>query len=177
MAPQVLSRVCHGNHDNVQNPNIKTRPALLHNYRRHKVKGADYPAILPHDTSEASSVRGIIVSGLTDGDIWRLDMFEGDEYERRRVKARILAVEGDENGKGQVESDEEVEAETYIWIAGKHRLAKGEWDFRKFVKEKMVHWVGVEGEEEYKGKVPCRHACRLLMTGYLLTSLQRLMML
>lgn len=157
MAPQVLSRVCHGSHKSLANPNMTTRPAVLHRYRRHKVKNADYPAILPHIGFE-SSVRGTVVSGLTDGDLWRLDIFEGDEYERQRVKVRILSVEGAEDGTGQVESDEEVEAEAYVWIAGADRLEDNEWDFGEFVREKMSRWVGVEGDGEYKGRDSYRRA-------------------
>lgn len=149
MAPAVLSRVCHGTHNNVPHSNFTVRPAILHDFRRHKVKGADYPAILP---TPDSTVRGTVVTGLTDGDIWRLDIFEGDEYERRRVRARLLTTVGDDAGEGNVESDEEVECETYVWITGRRRLEDDEWDFGEFVREKMSRWVGVEGEGEYKGR-------------------------
>jgi len=148
MAPEVLSRVCHGTHQSTRNPDMAVRPAILHSYRRHKVVDADYPAILPH-TSSPSSVRGTVVSGLTDGDMWRLDIFEGDEYERRRVKVRALTTVGDESGKGNVEG-EEVECETYVWIAGEELLEDEEWDFGEFVREKMHRWAGIEGEKEYK---------------------------
>lgn len=129
MAPQVLHRVCHGS-SSPSNPiyashNLKTTPAILHNFRRHKVRHADYPAILP---ISGSTVRGTFVSGLTDADIWRLDLFEGDEYERRGVRVKLLAEVGDESGEGNVEG-EEVEAETYVWIAGEKRLEDEEWDF------------------------------------------------
>src|ERR1700761_2332787 len=101
MAPEVLSRVCHGSHNNVPASNLTVRPAVLHSFRRHKVLDADYPAILP--AAADSTVRGTIVTGLTDGDIWRLDIFEGDEYERRRTKARVLTLVGDASGAGNVE--------------------------------------------------------------------------
>jgi hypothetical protein len=103
------------------------------------VKNADYPAILPNTDS---TVRGTLVSGLTDGDIWRLDIFEGSEYARRKVRVKIL-----DDAHGGVEG-EEVEAETYIWISGRHRLEDEEWDFDEFVREKMGRWVGGTQEEE-----------------------------
>jgi len=129
MAPQVLHRVCHGS-TAPDNPiyashNLKATPAILHNFRRHKVRYADYPAILP---VSRSTVRGTFVSGLTDADIWRLDLFEGDEYERRNVRVKLLMKVGDESGHGNVEG-EEVGAETYVWIAGEDRLEDDEWDF------------------------------------------------
>ncbi|KAK3679639.1 hypothetical protein LTR78_000014 [Recurvomyces mirabilis] len=147
MAPEVLHRVCHGSSspDNpiFQTHNLKSHPAILPVHRRHRVKGADYPAILPHSTS---TVRGTYVTGLTDADIWRLDIFEGNEYERRKVKCRLLTTVGDSIGDGNVEG-EIVEAETYIWIAGAKALEEREWDFEEFRKEKMRFWVG--GSEEF----------------------------
>lgn len=169
MAPPVLHRVIWGS----QTPPtaahaslLRIRPAILHAHRRHKVKRADYPAILPVDAQTASSVRGTLVDGLTDGDIWRLDIFEGSEYVRRKVHVRVLEQkqkgDGGEGGMGdlsQAEADnveaEEVEAETYIWRAGADRLEAEEWDFAEFVKDKMARWVGREGaqaDEGFKGR-------------------------
>ncbi|KAK5107940.1 hypothetical protein LTR62_000545 [Meristemomyces frigidus] len=154
MAPPILHRVIHGS-SSQDNPiytthNIHTTPAILHNYRRHRVRYADYPAILPH---AASTVRGTYVSGLTDADVGRLDVFEGGEYVRRVVRCRVLggqAGEGSGNGDGMVEG-EEVEAETYVWIAGEEQLEEGEWDFEEFKREKMRFWSGEQGENEYAG--------------------------
>jgi hypothetical protein len=163
MAPPVLHRVIWGS----QTPPtpahaslLHIRPAILHAHRRHKVKGADYPAVLP---VSSSSVRGTLVEGLTDGDIWRLDIFEGSEYERRRVKVLVLQGKDKESGGGEegmgdlsqkeeenVEGDE-VEAETYIWTAGAHRLEPEEWDFAEFVRDKMKRWVGREAAETDEG--------------------------
>lgn len=152
MAPAVLHRVCHGS-SSPDNPvfaahQLKSRPAILHNHRRHRVKHADYPAVLPRPDS---SVRGTLVTGLTDADIWRLDIFEGSEYRRDRVGVRPLKHVGDESGHGNIE-DDEVEAETYIWIAGANQLEESEWDFAEFQREKMRFWVGVEGAGEYAGR-------------------------
>ncbi|KAM0723554.1 hypothetical protein Q7P37_000541 [Cladosporium fusiforme] len=142
MAPSVLHRVCHGS-TSPSNPiyathNLKTTPALLPSHRRHRVKRADYPAILPHATS---SVRGTYVTGLTASDMWRLDIFEGPEYERVRVKCRVLNSGGEEG--------EEVEAEAYLWIGGEEQLEEREWDFDEFQREKMRFWVGEGADGEY----------------------------
>lgn len=148
MEPQVLYRVCYGTctPTSLQKSLLTIRPAILHNHCRHKVLGRDYPAITPslHD-----SVRGTYVQGLTDAEIFRLDIFEGVEYERRKVKIRILDAEGDEGGKGNVEG-EEVEVETYVWVAGEAELEEGEWDFGQFQREKMQRWIG--GREAYDGE-------------------------
>ena len=93
--------------------------------------------------------------GLTEGDIWRLDIFEGDEYERRKVKIKILMGTGYDKEKGSEEAGdvegEEAEVETYVWIAGKEELEDGEWDFEEFRREKMHRWVGQR--DDYDGEL------------------------
>ncbi|KAF9737233.1 hypothetical protein PMIN03_003586 [Paraphaeosphaeria minitans] len=160
MAPPVLHRVIWGQstpptpaHASL----LHIRPAILHAHQRRQVRHADYPAVLP--SSPSSSVRGTLVTGLTDGDIWRLDIFEGDMYERRKVHVRYLeqkdsATDEGEGGMGDLtakEEDniegEEVEAETYIWVAPASHLQDEEWDFGEFVRDKMKRWVGREAAE------------------------------
>lgn len=144
MAPPILYRVCYGSPRPTpfQTSLLTIRPAILHDYSRHRVRDADYPAIVP---STSSSVRGIFVQGLTDGDVWRLDIFEGDQYTRERVRIRLLEeVGGEEEGS-------EMEAETYVWADGSVDLKEGEWDFGEFRAERMGRWVC--GGEEYGGEL------------------------
>ncbi|KAF1962498.1 hypothetical protein CC80DRAFT_487943 [Byssothecium circinans] len=163
MAPPVLHRVIWGT-STPPTPThaslLRIRPAILHAHQRHKVRHADYPAILP--STPTSSVRGTLVQGLTDGDIWRLDIFEGSEYQRQKVKVRVLEQKDGERGGGgdaggigdlhQREEDnvegEEVEAETYVWISGADALEASEWDFSEFVRDKMKRWTGEDGGTE-----------------------------
>ncbi|KAL8890919.1 MAG: hypothetical protein Q9215_001996 [Flavoplaca cf. flavocitrina] len=158
MEPQVLYRVCYGTSapTSFQKSLLSFRPALLHEHRRHRVLQHDYPAIVPQ---QCSSVRGTYVRGLTDGDLYRLDIFEGVEYERRRVKINILEIEGNEAGEGNVEG-EEVTVETYIWVAGKRKLEDGEWDFAEFRREKMHNWI--TSSEEYDGEFLVCHGTSVL---------------
>ncbi|KAJ4293374.1 hypothetical protein N0V90_008657 [Kalmusia sp. IMI 367209] len=164
MAPAVLHRVIWGQstpptpaHASL----LHIRPAILHAHQRHKVRYADYPAVRPSTSS--SSVRGTLVTGLTDGDIWRLDIFEGDQYTRRRVKVRVLQQTSQKGGDakggiGNVQQKEEdnvegaeVEAETYIWTAPAKELEDEEWDFSEFVRDKMQRWVGREAADMDEG--------------------------
>lgn len=169
MAPAVLKRVT--SHDPAsKSAPLLSHPALLPGHRRHRVKGADYPAVVPlhgamTDTNKQASVRGTVVQGLTREDMWRLDLFEGDEYARRKVRVTVdmdvpvresapidTLRQAREDGEGK---QEELEAETYIWIAGQHRLEDTEWDFDEFVREKMWRWApgkraGGQEEEEQK---------------------------
>ncbi|KAI9511123.1 hypothetical protein F5148DRAFT_1274448 [Russula earlei] len=96
MHPKILKRVLHndGSH-------LKICAAILTGYTRHKIKMADYPAILPYErskttllgrelTAEERSVRGTLVAGLTARDVMYLDVFEGDEYVRSQVTVHPL---------------------------------------------------------------------------------------
>lgn len=65
------------------------------------------------------------------------------------MHVKVLAQQNGGVGIGDVnqkEEDnveaEEVEAETYIWVAGADRLEPEEWDFSEFVRDKMKRWVG-----------------------------------
>ncbi|EOD51209.1 putative disease resistance protein [Neofusicoccum parvum UCRNP2] len=174
MVPQVMYRVIYNSSD--PQPWQKTlttaKPAFLPGYQRRKVRQADYPGIIPVATdssSPSSSVRGTLVTGLTEGDIFRLDTFEGDEYERRRVPVRVVTagrVDATDvpGGVFAPTETEEVVAETYVWTAGEDRLEPGEWDFDEFVREKLRRWVGAGADHEY-AEVDATVAAELDGTG------------
>ena len=171
MSPAVLTRVT-----GRPPANFVARSALLQNHRRHRVKYADYPAIIP---TEGSTVRGTYVTGLNESDVRRLDVFEGDQYLRRNVKIRLLKQAGAVGGKGastksggaetQVlppatkvgvngpDASEPTEADleagevttaTYIWNDDRFALEEEEWDFGEFVREKLWRWAGSRADEE-----------------------------
>ncbi|KAI9774428.1 MAG: hypothetical protein M1840_004322 [Geoglossum simile] len=146
IAPQILYRVCYGN----SNPEpwqsllLTIRPAILHDFCRRKVRYRDYPAIIPQANS---AVRGTLVTGLTEGDIYRLDIFEGSDYARKKVKVKVLAMVEDDPDEGNAEGGE-IDTETYVWISGEEALEHGGWDFREFVKKKLARWAAAD--EEYK---------------------------
>ena len=144
MAPQVLHRVIFGTTqpNATQASRLTIVPALLSHYVRHRVSDCDYPAITSSSESE-TCVRGTYVRGLTAEDQWRLDLFEGDQYVRMKVRPRLLNSEGKETV--------EVEAETYVWKDAEVGLEKGEWDFDEFRREKMRRWVGQD--HEYQGEL------------------------
>lgn len=189
MAPHILHRVIHGtpNPEPWQKALLSFKPAVLHGYRRHRVWGADYPGIVPvtntttstdknekentkPESNEAnSSVLGTLVSGLTDGDIHRLDAFEGSDYVKTPVKVRVLresvSVGGRQEGSVAKRPDghlrdvldaakteiadqgEEVEAVTYVWVAGVEALESAEWDFESFKRDKLAWWVKTDKSE------------------------------
>lgn len=140
MAFPVLSRVIYGttSPETWQATSLRIRPAVLHSYCRYQVRSVDYPGIVPET---GRTVRGTYVEGLTEGDIWRLDVFEGNEYERKKVNVKILAHSGEET--------EEVGTETYVYVAGRDNLNDDEWDFQDFMSSKISRWVGES--REYSG--------------------------
>jgi hypothetical protein len=138
MAREILFRVIYGDGQVARDPAkallaslLTIRPATLHDHCRHRVRNVDYPGVTPQ---EGYSVRGTFVTGLTDGDIARLDMFEGNEYTRKFVQVK---VDGEE---------EEMKAEIYMYTAGAVYLEKKEWDYEEFRKEKMHRWTGASPE-------------------------------
>ena len=82
------------------------------------------------------------MSGLTLQDQWRLDLFEGDQYCRKKVQSRLLDSKG--------ETVAETQTETYVWKDAETGLEEAEWDFDRFVKEKMGRWIGQD--DEYEGE-------------------------
>jgi gamma-glutamylcyclotransferase (GGCT)/AIG2-like uncharacterized protein YtfP len=69
--------------------------AQLHGYKRVKVLGEKYPAILP---DENSKVDGVILIELSATDLKYLDEYEGMHYERQSVLvSAVTSVSGDLN--------------------------------------------------------------------------------
>ncbi|CAG8981119.1 hypothetical protein HYALB_00013730 [Hymenoscyphus albidus] len=143
MAKEILYRVCFGDAKadqdsvySIRTSQITIVPAILHDYQRHKVIGCQYPGIRQQKGQE---VRGTYVTGLTDADVFRLDRFEGNQYDREDVKVRLLNKDGSEG-------DEEHRAETYVFKY-EEELEKEEWCYEEFRREKLKNWVGSSSVE------------------------------
>ncbi|KAK6205694.1 transcription-associated protein 1 [Pestalotiopsis sp. IQ-011] len=155
MAAEVFFTVCYRNSP-VDVKVLKSlhtfRPAVLHGYCRRRVKNCDYPGIVADPVHE---VRGVVVTGLTSANVYHLDYFEGSEYERRKVSVKLLSKVGEDDGKGNVEAGEDVEASVYVF---KHPdyLEEREWDFHEFRTQKMKAWTredyGFEDTEHFAPK-------------------------
>ena len=179
MVPEILYRVCYGTpHPTPFQTSLLTfQPALLPGFIRRKVRYCDYPGITP--AKAPACVRGTYVYGLTDGDLWRLGVFEGSQYERRKTKVKLLTQKNDVGegsksyqGEGAQEQEEKVEAEAenydllerkyndaeneeveanvFVFTAGETRLEDGEWNFEEFKRRKLKRWTGEN--EEYEGE-------------------------
>ena len=74
MVPEVMSAV-----SGYDGPG---RPATLHGFRRRRVAGESYPAIV---ACTDESVSGTLYRGVEAAQCCRLDAFEGEKYRRQRV--------------------------------------------------------------------------------------------
>lgn len=134
MAPEIFYSVCYG----TKTPPEAIRklhtftPAILHDHCRHRVKSADYPAVVPE---KGHSVKGIYATGLTDANLDKLDYFEGSEYER--VTAQV-ELQHSSNGKEAVPAFKD--ASVYIFLR-LEQLEQREWDFEEFRRDKMALWT------------------------------------
>lgn len=85
----------------------------------------------------SNGVRGTIVRHLTPSDIALLTLFEGDEYAIKSVSVTSLskkAVKLEKHAKelvleeGLEESGDVIDAQTYVWVAGRDRLEQVAWE-------------------------------------------------
>lgn len=173
--PAILRRVI-----GHEGPELQIAPALLLDYTRHRIKHADYPGIVPYEKSksifrrdlsrEENSVRGTLVTGLTDQDVEHLDVFEGDEYSRDTVSVYPLSSFtplSDTSPHHTRDSNivpsstpslpsldtlpPPLSAQTYVWIDPVAHLEPAIWEYSDFVRDSAWRWVGdnAEGREEY----------------------------
>jgi len=164
MHPDILKRVI-GN----DGAHLKICSAILLDHTRHHVKEADYPALLPYSKSQAmfnrklspeeKSVRGSLVSGLSESDMRLLDIYEGDEYTRDLVPVHPLSAPTilSPQINGQLAPlpsaaphshhpsslPQPILANTYVWCKPPTWCTPSLWSFEDFVKNNAWKWVGV----------------------------------
>ncbi|CAB4378889.1 unnamed protein product [Rhizophagus irregularis] len=118
--PQILKQVLNDGRKNTEPPiNVEQIPATLKGYKRRKVIGTDYPAILKGDDLK-DETRGVLIRGLSSQDIRRLDNFESHQYERKKIKVYI------EN------EGTPIEAITYVWKDSPDLLDEKDWNSEEF---------------------------------------------
>lgn len=112
MWADIMARVCGGE--------LPSEAARLHGYRRHPVRGEDYPGLRP---ALAGVVDGRLYRGI-DAAVWaRLDVFEGADYERLQVEVELP--------DGRFET-----AGVYCFrVEQAVQLLPGDWDPQRFESE------------------------------------------
>ena len=99
---------------------LPSEAARLHGYRRHPVRGEDYPGLR---LAEGGVVDGRLYRGLDAAQWARLDAFEGADYERLQVSVVLP------DGRLEV-------ADVYCFrIEQAVQLLPGDWDPERFESE------------------------------------------
>ena len=118
MAEPVMRSVCGRPFDST--------PATLHDFRRRRVSGEAYPAIIPFP---GEKVDGALYCGLNATQLALLDVFEGDMY--RRVIVDVKTVSGWRS------------AHTYIMSPTyRHALTDETWSLDGFLSDGLREFVG-----------------------------------
>ncbi|MBB5185875.1 gamma-glutamylcyclotransferase (GGCT)/AIG2-like uncharacterized protein YtfP [Zhongshania antarctica] len=92
--------------------------ALLRNYRRYAVLDEDYPALIAEAGAET---HGLLYRNISDEGLRRLDVFEGDYYQRCELVVALL-------------DGCQVSAQTYVFRADyRHLIADWPWSFEHFL--------------------------------------------
>ena len=114
---------CPVDEDKIQSP---TTAATLTGFRRFSRKNSIFPAVL--DGFPASSVKGLVLFGLTSSQRGRIDGFEGGVYSRETNDVKIILASGKE---------EIIDADVYVWARGRSELQEFEehtWSLDEFLK-------------------------------------------
>jgi len=101
-------------------------PAWLDNYACYTVRGEVFPGIVPEPGAQTG---GVVYAGLGLAHLKRLDEFESDCYERRRVMVR---------------DEQERSLETWAYVMGPdalHRLTRETWDRELFRRLHLQAWL------------------------------------
>ncbi|KAK7452703.1 hypothetical protein VKT23_012105 [Stygiomarasmius scandens] len=160
MHPKILKLV-------IQNDgsHLSIAPAVLLEYTRHKVKHATYPGIIPYEQGrhlfdreldrEEKSVRGTIVTGLTESDMRKLNYFEGPQYICAEVDVHPLGpfLELSQNSGSEdaslipsdpgplpLELSPPMRAQVYVFINSSD-LATELWSYEEFVRNHAWQWI------------------------------------
>lgn len=115
MCDDIMAAVC-----GLPAASLASQPAWLAGYGRHPVRGEHYPGMV---AAPGQAVEGRVYLDLPASAWPRLDVFEGEYYERLPVR---VAPDG----------GPEITAETYVFRPQfVHLLGEGDWDFEAFLRE------------------------------------------
>jgi gamma-glutamylcyclotransferase (GGCT)/AIG2-like uncharacterized protein YtfP len=123
MEPAVLSAVT--------GQQFPSRPAVLHEYARYRVRNAVYPGLLPEPVAVT---RGVLYDEMDADTLARLDAFEGALYDRLS-----LSVDVDDTPGARTP----VTAEVYvIRPTARRHLSPDRWDFAVFRRLHLATYLG-----------------------------------
>lgn len=129
-----------------------SQPAFVKGYKRHPVRGFVFPGMIQAaNTASAETTRdvvqGKVYHQLTDHDWYRLDWFEGEEYQRHVATVHLQQAS---TSVGNDSKTDAVSCPLYLWsnpIAELNTLQ--EWDYDAFVQQHLEQYIA-------KTVQPCR---------------------
>ncbi|MBN2636088.1 MAG: gamma-glutamylcyclotransferase [Prolixibacteraceae bacterium] len=103
---------------------FKTECAVLKGYRRRRVAGADYPAIVVDSQSE---VDGIILKDVDKRSMEIISFYEGEDYSIERLKVTI--------------NSQLIEVNVFVWNSAISELQNEDWDGEYFMKNSFSVYI------------------------------------
>ncbi len=100
------------------------KPASLNDFKRYKVKNAEYPAIVP---KPGAITHGFILENVDEASLKAIDFFEGYSY--KKIEVTVLV------------STKKVTAYTYVWNSGENSLSEKDWDKKDFEKNYLKYYI------------------------------------
>ncbi|KAG8985061.1 hypothetical protein FRB90_004959 [Tulasnella sp. 427] len=145
----------------MDNSDLELAPATLSNYTRLHIKDQEHSALVPSDVArkivpegrlqpDDMMVRGVLVKGLTQEDLERLDNAQGEKYSRQSVRCTPLAqfmplaTVHSRQLLGELTSSSHPSTKTdafvYTWKGPLDELSPQVWSFDGFLDEKVYSW-------------------------------------
>lgn len=107
-------------------------PALLPGFRRFRVPGKPYPAIV---ANAGGSVTGLLYEAVSAAELALLDYYEGELYERRELLVELQQAGADPASAA-------VLAQSYVLGGGHGALITDEpWDLQRFEREHLASYL------------------------------------
>jgi len=100
-------------------------PFILNGFKRYRVRGCDYPAIVEETESKAE---GLLIENVDKNSMEILTFFEGEEYQKQQITV-FNSVK------------KEITAATFVWIADKNLLENREWSAIEFKRKLLDYYL------------------------------------
>ncbi|KAL4458037.1 hypothetical protein ABPG75_012902 [Micractinium tetrahymenae] len=127
----------------------RMEPAIIHGYQRYRIRGQVFPGTI-RSAAPGAQVQGLVLFDLLPDELEMLDEFEGEEYFKEGVEARL------------VQSGGAVPTLAYLWQDRLRPLLYGEWDPEQFREQQLGSYVemcssfaaDVQAQRGWKGQFP-----------------------
>ena len=106
----------------------KTEQFSLSGYKRCALKEREYPGLI---VKEGASTNGLIYFNVSNFDLVKLDVFEGQEYKRIEVET--------------IYNNQAITLQTYLFVGEVEMILDDNWNFNHFLKK---------GTQDFRSKFP-----------------------